>query len=130
MAKAVEKAKSKLGVEISGTDDTHNVSIDRSGALTSLFGTNSPDMATNLLHHCLTVLTPSEGAGIRKAKAGEFAANVMPIIKELQGQGLALRWIAATLIERGVKTARGGTWAATTVRNILARENQAEGVAE
>ena len=69
MAKAVEKAKSKLGVKISGTDNTHNVSIDRSGALTSLFGTDSPDMATNLLHHCLTVPKASMSSRISRVSS-------------------------------------------------------------
>mgnify|MGYP000160647406 CR=1 FL=1 len=70
-----------------------------------------------------------KGAAIRKAKADEFSANVLPIVRELQGEGMSLRRIAATLNERGVKTARGGIWAATTVRNILARDSRAEGIA-
>jgi len=70
-----------------------------------------------------------KGAAIRKAKADEFAANVLPIVRELQGQGLSLRQIAATLNERGVRTARGGAWAATTVRNIITRNNEAGAVA-
>lgn len=69
------------------------------------------------------------GVEARKAKADQFAANVLPIIRDLQGQGLSLRRIAATLNKRGVKTARGGKWQATTVRNILTRENRAEGLA-
>lgn len=70
-----------------------------------------------------------KGAATRKANANKFAANVLPIVKELQDEGVSLRRIAATLNERGVKTARGGAWAATTVRNILAREKPAEAVA-
>ncbi|WP_400084263.1 recombinase family protein [Yoonia sp. R78084] len=37
--------------------------------------------------------------------------------------------IAAELNARGIKTARGGKWYATTVRNILTAENGAEGCA-
>jgi DNA invertase Pin-like site-specific DNA recombinase len=64
-----------------------------------------------------------KGAAVNRAKADELAANVQPIVKELQGEGMSLRRIAATLNERGIKTARGGVWAAATVRNILAREH-------
>ena len=59
----------------------------------------------------------------RIAKADTFAANVLPVIRSLQGQGLSLRGVAKALNERGVKTARGGEWQATTVRNILARDS-------
>lgn len=62
----------------------------------------------------------------RKAKADNFAANVMPIIRELQGQGLSLRGIARALNARGVKTARGKQWQAVTVRNVLARADTAK----
>ena len=37
----------------------------------------------------------------------------------------SLRQIAAELNARGVKTARGGKWHATTVRNILEKRSQA-----
>lgn len=68
-----------------------------------------------------------KGAAIRKARADEFAANVAPVVRELKGQGLSLRRIAATLNERGVKTARGGKWQATTVRNIFRKQCQIDG---
>jgi len=70
-----------------------------------------------------------KGAAIRKEKADEFAANVLPLVKELQSEGMSLRRIAATLNERGVQTARGGAWAAATVRNIITRNIQAGAVA-
>jgi DNA invertase Pin-like site-specific DNA recombinase len=66
----------------------------------------------------------------RIAKADIFAANVLPVIRSLQGQGLSLRSVAKSLNERGVETARGGEWQATTVRNILARDNAAKVAAE
>lgn len=75
------------------------------------------------------VLGRGAGVAIRSAKADQFVANVLPIIRDLQGEGLSLRRIAATLNERGVKAARGGRWHATTVRNIVARAEQTEGIA-
>ena len=62
-----------------------------------------------------------KGVAVRMAKADDFAANVLPIVRELQSSGMSLRGVANTLNERGVRTARGGKWQAATVRNVLAR---------
>lgn len=55
------------------------------------------------------------------AKADQFAATVQPMAEGLALQGLSLREIARRLNDRGIKTSRGKTWQATTVRNLLAR---------
>jgi len=58
----------------------------------------------------------------RKAADG-FAANVLPIIHQLRAAGVtSLRTMTAALNARGVKTARGGEWHVTTVRNLLLRQ--------
>jgi DNA invertase Pin-like site-specific DNA recombinase len=57
-----------------------------------------------------------------KATADRFAKNVAPIIREIQGSGIAsLRAIARALNARGVATARGGQWTAVQVGSILQR---------
>lgn len=57
-----------------------------------------------------------------RADADAFARNVLPIVREIQRAGTAtLSGIAAALNKRGVATARGGQWEATTVRNLLRR---------
>ena len=57
-----------------------------------------------------------------KANADRFAKNVAPIIKEIQGCGIASRRaIARALNARGVATARGGRWTAVQVGSILQR---------
>jgi DNA invertase Pin-like site-specific DNA recombinase len=57
-----------------------------------------------------------------EANADRHAANVLPIIREIQRAGArTLRAIAHALNARGVTTARGGQWHAMTVRNVLAR---------
>jgi DNA invertase Pin-like site-specific DNA recombinase len=66
----------------------------------------------------------------RTANADTFAANVLPVVRSLQGQGLSLHGIAKALNGRGIKTARGGQWYATTVRNILARDSASKVAAE
>jgi len=58
----------------------------------------------------------------RVAGAEAHAAIVMPAIREAQATGAkSLRQIAAAMNDRGMATARGGKWDATTVRNILRR---------
>lgn len=56
------------------------------------------------------------------AKADAFAARVKLIVDDLAAVGVtSLSAIASALNARGISTARGGTWHATTVRNVLAR---------
>ncbi|PAP91804.1 recombinase family protein [Mesorhizobium wenxiniae] len=57
----------------------------------------------------------------RTAIAKDFAANVLPIIREIQATGASMRKTAAALNARGIPTARGGTWAATQISDILKR---------
>ena len=69
-----------------------------------------------------------KGVAARKAKADDFAAKTVPIIREMQSSGMSLRGVANTLNERGVKAARGGKWQAATVKNVLMRDKAIEGV--
>ncbi len=57
-----------------------------------------------------------------QSNAERHAANVLPIIRDIQRAGVStLRDIAQALNARGIPTARGGHWHAMTVRNLLAR---------
>jgi DNA invertase Pin-like site-specific DNA recombinase len=57
-----------------------------------------------------------------KSLADRHAANVLPVIRDVQRSGATtLRDVAAALNARGISTARGGRWYAMTVRNVLAR---------
>ena len=52
-----------------------------------------------------------------------FAANVLPLVRALQADGVVtVRALAAALNLRGIRTARGGDWHGSTVRNLLARD--------
>jgi DNA invertase Pin-like site-specific DNA recombinase len=54
--------------------------------------------------------------------ADRFAANVAPVIREIQASGCgSLRAVAQALNARGIKTRRGRTWNASQVRNVLLR---------
>jgi DNA invertase Pin-like site-specific DNA recombinase len=62
------------------------------------------------------------GNDIQRAQADVFAASVMPVIRQLQAQGITtVRAIAAALNERGVRTARGGDWHHATVYALMHR---------
>jgi len=57
-----------------------------------------------------------------KAEADRHAANILPVIREAQKAGAtSLRQVAEALNARGVTTARGGQWHATSVSNVLER---------
>jgi DNA invertase Pin-like site-specific DNA recombinase len=57
-----------------------------------------------------------------KGSADQHAANVLPIIKEAQKAGAnTLRAVADALNARGISTARGGSWHAMSVKNVLDR---------
>jgi DNA invertase Pin-like site-specific DNA recombinase len=60
---------------------------------------------------------------VRRAAADAFAANVRPIIEQIQASGVSsLRGVAKALTARGVRTARGGSeWTAVQVSNVLER---------
>ena len=48
--------------------------------------------------------------------------SVLPIVQSIQRSGVtSLRGIAIALNNRGVRTARGGRWQVSNVRNLLAR---------
>ena len=74
---------------------------------------------------------PSTGAAteasraVRTVRAQARAAELAPIIFELQAQGIvSLGGLAQALNERGIPAARGGEWTKTQVSRLLARTNQ------
>jgi DNA invertase Pin-like site-specific DNA recombinase len=64
----------------------------------------------------------ANGQAVRVKAANSRAADLKPIIAEIQAAGaVSLREIAAGLNGRGVLTARGGQWSAVQVQRVLAR---------
>jgi DNA invertase Pin-like site-specific DNA recombinase len=61
------------------------------------------------------------GAAARRRMADAFASRVLPILRDLQGDGLSLNQMAAELNTRGVRTPLDSSWTATQVRRVLAR---------
>ncbi|MCX8228017.1 MAG: recombinase family protein, partial [Sulfitobacter sp.] len=64
-----------------------------------------------------------KGAAVNKARALIHLVNVLPVVEQIRAGSASLRQVAAELNARGIKTARGGKWHATTVRNILTASN-------
>jgi DNA invertase Pin-like site-specific DNA recombinase len=57
-----------------------------------------------------------------RAAAARYAANVVPVIREIQASGITtLRGVARALTARGIATARGGEWSPVQVNDILRR---------
>jgi DNA invertase Pin-like site-specific DNA recombinase len=57
-----------------------------------------------------------------KAGADARMSRILPVIENIRGEGkTTLRGIAKELNRRGILTARGGQWYATTVKNLLDR---------
>ncbi|WP_159351041.1 recombinase family protein [Roseomonas harenae] len=62
------------------------------------------------------------GAARTAEEARRFAENVAPIIRQVQASGVtSMRGVAEVLNARGIRTARGGRWAATQVAGVLVR---------
>ena len=69
-----------------------------------------------------TVEASAAGRATKTAQALARAADVKPIIADIQASGAkSLREIAAELNARGIPTARGGEWSATQVARVMAR---------
>ena len=68
-------------------------------------------------------LAAIKGAKANARRADQHATVVLPVIREMQGQGASLQTIATELNRRHVRTARGGKWYPTTVRNLLNRRS-------
>lgn len=78
-------------------------------------------LGTNNLKPDLVTAASAKGVQVCQQKADDFAARVNPTIEALLAKGMSLRRVAAELDILGVKTARGGTWTATSVKNALNR---------
>jgi DNA invertase Pin-like site-specific DNA recombinase len=62
------------------------------------------------------------GAATNRENADQFAANTLPVIREIQANGVtSLRGIARVLNARGVPSARGTPWSPVAVSNIIKR---------
>jgi hypothetical protein len=67
----------------------------------------------------------AKGHQVLSEEADAFASNVMPIVNSLRAAGITdLRSLARALNNRGVRTARGGRWHVSNVKNVINRARQ------
>lgn len=64
---------------------------------------------------------PTLATEARRRTAAEYADTVGPVIESAHAEGLSLRQIAARMVERGIRTPKGGAWSAGAVRAVLVR---------
>tara|TARA_B100000900_G_scaffold143350_1_gene121524 strand:+ start:2421 stop:3188 length:768 start_codon:yes stop_codon:yes gene_type:complete len=93
---------------------THGSHISRSGKKITKLGTG------------MTKQAQKKGALSNKAKADLLADNLMPNIQRGLDMGWSYRDIAMDFNKRGYKTARGGEWHGSTIRNMYLRKVVAE----
>ena len=68
------------------------------------------------------VTAASLGRQAQTAVADQFTANLLPLVKAIQSTGaVTLEAITRALNERGVRSARGTRWYASSVANLLSR---------
>jgi DNA invertase Pin-like site-specific DNA recombinase len=64
------------------------------------------------------------GRACQAKAADEFAAGLMPVIEAIRHTGaVTLEAITQALNQRGIRTARGGRWYASSVMNLIERAN-------
>jgi DNA invertase Pin-like site-specific DNA recombinase len=62
------------------------------------------------------------GRSVQTAAADRFVASIMPVIHAIQGTGATtLEAITQALNQRGIRSARGGQWRASSVAYLLGR---------
>ena len=67
------------------------------------------------------------GVKVNRDQADKFAANVLPVIRDIEAAGVTtLQGLADALNARGVKTARNRRWYPATVRIVLQRADRLE----
>jgi len=68
----------------------------------------------------------AKGASANREAAEAFAANVLPVVRQIEASGITThRGIAEALNARRIRTARGGQWHQSTVRNLLTHQSGA-----
>lgn len=64
----------------------------------------------------------ARGVASCKAEADQFAANIVPVIREIQAGGVkSANAIASALNKRGISTARGKQWTHVQIAAVLSR---------
>jgi DNA invertase Pin-like site-specific DNA recombinase len=62
------------------------------------------------------------GRGVQTVAADQFVVGLLPVVQSIRSSGVTtLEAMTVALNQRGIRSARGGRWHASTVGNLLAR---------
>jgi DNA invertase Pin-like site-specific DNA recombinase len=77
-------------------------------------------------HHLIPGVGQRAAAAAARERAAKRAKDLADCVAQLRADGMiSLRAIAGALNANGIETARGGTWGASSVRNLLGRLEEA-----
>jgi hypothetical protein len=113
MSKPPTKPTNTLGVTLKGTQETgHQIVLHAEDALQDLFQTETPEMASGLLSHCLKVLKPNEASD--EYEGNDERAFMLAAVKEIAPRDAVERMLAVQMAATHVALIRSGRWLATT----------------
>lgn len=113
MGKELQTKTSAIGVAITGTPETgHKIVIESDEAIQNLFQTETPEMASGLLSHCLKVSKPNEASD--DYAGHDERAFMLAAVKEIAPRDAVERMLAVQMAATHVALIRAGRWLATT----------------
>jgi DNA invertase Pin-like site-specific DNA recombinase len=66
------------------------------------------------------------GRTVQTSAADQFVIGLMPVVQAIRSSGATtLEAVTVALNQRGIRSARGGRWHASSVANVMARANRA-----
>lgn len=113
MSKPPKKQTSTLGVTLKGSAQSgHKIVIESDEAIQNLFQTETPEMASGLLSHCLKVLKSNEASD--DYEGHDERAFMLAAVKEIAPRDAVERMLAVQMAATHVALIRAGRWLATT----------------
>jgi hypothetical protein len=113
MSKPPKKQTSTLGVTLNGSAQSgHKIVIESDEAIQNLFQTETPEMASGLLSHCLKVLKSNEASD--DYEGHDERAFMLAAVKEIAPRDAVERMLAVQIAATHVALIRAGRWLATT----------------
>lgn len=111
-------ARPSLGVKVKGSpEDGHKV-IGTHAALGVIFGTDTPEQASALLHHCFKVLSRAEAGGTNETE--DERLFMLSVVNDIGPRDAVERMLAVQMAATHVALIRaGGRMATCTLLNQL-----------
>ncbi|WP_448189346.1 recombinase family protein [Azospirillum sp. sgz301742] len=121
MACIAQEERETIAKRTKGALGAIKAEIERTGSYTTKAGQVIAKLGKNNLTPEIRTIGVKAAALVISTKADEFASRVLPIIRQLQNQGMSLRAIADRLNAMQIRAVRGGQWQAVQVSRVLER---------